>query len=142
MHDELAESLDAGKGIGPLIVALTPADRPKPTEDQIGGVNQLIMAANDQKALAACIRGMAALAVPESKLKANKVPTLALIGELDPLKVGVDELAKVMSDLQVEVIKGADHMTAFRSPKFSGDLATFLAAHAVAKPVAAGAAAR
>ena len=30
----LAESLDAGKGIGPLILALTPADRPKPDESR------------------------------------------------------------------------------------------------------------
>jgi pimeloyl-ACP methyl ester carboxylesterase len=135
--NELASSLDEGKGIGPLILALNPADRPKPTEDQIANVNQLIMAANDQKALAACIRGMAGLTDPEAKLKANKVPTLAIIGELDPLKLGVDELQTVMSDLKVEVIKGADHMTAFRSPKFIEDLTVFLAAHAKVKAAAA-----
>ena len=140
--DELAESLDAGKGIGPLIVALTPADRPKPSEEQIATVNQLIMAANDQKALAACIRGMGNMAVPEAKLRANKVPTLAIIGELDPLKLGVDELEDVMSNLKVEVIEGADHMTAFRSPKFSEDLTAFLEAHSKTKPAAASAGGR
>src|SRR5690606_38196841 len=40
---ELADSLDAGKGIGPLILHLTPADRPKPTEEQISQVNQMLM---------------------------------------------------------------------------------------------------
>ncbi len=133
----LAESLDDGKGIGPLIVALTPADRPKPSDEQIETINTLIMAANDQKALAACIRGMAGMTVSEAKLRANKVPTLALIGELDPLKVGVDELQDVMSDLKVEVIEGADHMTAFRSPKFIVDLSGFLAANAKTKAAAA-----
>src|SRR5262249_4523259 len=33
--DDLATSLDAGKGIGPLILALTPANKPKPTDEQI-----------------------------------------------------------------------------------------------------------
>jgi pimeloyl-ACP methyl ester carboxylesterase len=134
--DELADSLDAGKGMGPLIIALTPAGRPKPTDEQLAALNQLVMASNDSQALAACIRGMRGLAVTEGQLKANKVPTLALIGEVDPLKVGVDEMEKVMANLTVEVIKGADHMTAFRGPKFIDDLTSFLANHSKA-PAAA-----
>ncbi len=137
--NELADSLDAGKGIGPLILQLTPADRPKPTEEQINAVNQMLMLTNDSKALAACIRGMKSLAISEAKLKENKVPTLALIGDKDPLKLGVDELEKVMANLTVEVIKEADHMTAFRSPKFIEDLQGFLAKHAPAKAAAAAA---
>ena len=89
---ELAESLESGKGIGPLIEQLTPAGRPKPTEEQLASFNQMLMLTNDPKALAACIRGMRGLAVSEAELRANKVPTLALIGEIDPLKAGVDEL--------------------------------------------------
>ena len=66
---DLADSLDAGKGIGPLIVHLTPADRPKPTEEQISAINQMLMLTNDSKALAACIRGMKGLAVTEAQLR-------------------------------------------------------------------------
>jgi pimeloyl-ACP methyl ester carboxylesterase len=135
---ELAESLDAGKGIGPLIVRLTPADRPKPTAEQINAINQMLMLTNDSKALAACIRGMKGLAVTEEKLRANKVPTLALIGEQDPLKVGVDEMQKVMANLTVEVIQGTDHMTAFRAPTFTDDLRAFLASHSTVKAASAG----
>ncbi len=135
---ELADSLDAGKGIGPLIERLTPAERPKPTEEQIKAVNQMLMLTNDSKALAACVRGMKGLAVTEQQLRANKVPTLALIGEVDPLKAGVDELQQCMSNLKVEVIKGADHMTAFRSPEFIEDLQAFLASHAQTTAAAAG----
>ena len=126
---ELGDSLDAGKGIGPLIMQLTPAGRPKPTPEFIDAINNMVMLNNDSKALAACIRGMRGLAVTEEKLRANKVPTLAIIGELDPLKVGVDELANVMPGLKVEVIDGADHMTAFAQPKFLSDLKGFLASH-------------
>lgn len=138
----LADSLDAGKGIGPLILELTPANRPKPTEQEIAGVNQMLMLTNDQKALAAVIRGMPGLAVTEDQLKANKVPTLSLIGEIDPLKLGVDELEKRMKNLKVIVIEGADHMTAFTNPLFKTELRDFLSAHAPAdakKPVAAAA---
>ncbi|MBI3839174.1 MAG: alpha/beta hydrolase [Planctomycetia bacterium] len=134
---ELADSLDAGKGIGPLIVRLTPANRPQPSEEQIDAINQMLMLTNDAKALAACIRGMRGLAVTEEKLRANKVPTLALIGEIDPLKVGVDELAEVMPGLKVEVIEGADHMTAFVRPKFINDLKDFLASHSQTPAAAA-----
>ncbi len=141
--NDLAESLDAGKGVGPLVGALTPAGRPKPTAAQIDAVNQMLMLTNDSKALAAVIRGMKGFSVPEEKLKANKVPTLALIGEIDPLKIGVDEMAERMANLKVTVIKGADHMTAFARPEFIGGLKDFIGSHATLKvkklePAAAG----
>jgi pimeloyl-ACP methyl ester carboxylesterase len=136
---ELADSLDSGKGIGPLINQLTPAGRPKPTEEQLNSFNQMLSLTNDSKALAACVRGMGKLNVTEAQLKANKVPVLALIGELDPLKAGVDELKTVMPDLKVVVIEGTDHMTAFRDPKFIGGLEDFLEAHSKVKPAAAAA---
>jgi pimeloyl-ACP methyl ester carboxylesterase len=127
---ELAESLENGKGIRPLIERLTPADRPKPTEEQISAVNQMLMLTNDAKALAACIRAMPQLAVTEASLRANKVPTLAIIGAKDPLKAGVDELQGCMANLKVVVIEGADHMTAFTNPQFVAALRDFLATHA------------
>lgn len=141
MH-ELADSLDSGKGIGPLINQLTPAGKPKPTPEQISTLNQMMLLTNDPKALAACVRGMAGLTVTEDQLRANKVPTLALIGEIDPLRAGVDEMKEVMPDLQVEVIEGADHMNAFRADKFIDDLREFLASHARVKATAAAAGAK
>ena len=134
---ELAESLEAGNGIGPLIVRLTPADQPKPTKEQIASINQMLMLSNDAQALAACIRGMQRLAVPEEKLEANRVPTLAIIGERDPLKEGVDAMQERMSNLTVSVVDGADHMTCFANPQFIADLKKFLAAHSRTEPAAA-----
>ncbi len=139
--DDLAESLDAGKGIGPLIDRLTPADRPAPTAEQKAAINQMLMLTNDPKALAACIRGMKGLAVPEECLKANQVPVLAIIGDKDPLKEGVDQMEARMANLTVSVIDGADHMTAFGNPKFIADLKTFLAKHPATKAKATASAA-
>jgi pimeloyl-ACP methyl ester carboxylesterase len=125
----LAESLEQGKGIGPLVEALTPAGKPKPTEEEIKKINQNLMSGNDPKALAAVLRGMTRLAVSDEKLKANQVPTLALIGAIDPLKKGVDDLKGRLSNLRIVVINDADHMTAFTRPEFVMELKEFLGKH-------------
>lgn len=141
--DELATSLETGKGLAPLIERLTPEGQPKPSEDQIQAMNSLVLLMNDPKALAAVARGMKGLTVEEAQIKANKAPVLALIGEIDPLKAGVDELEKVMPNLEVVVIEKADHMNAFGNPKFIETLTRFLGEHsqgaADKKPAAAGA---
>lgn len=123
----IAISLESGKGIGPLTEQLQPAGKAV-TDKDIAGIRQSMLS-NDQKALAACIRAVSALAVTEEQLKFNKVPTLAIVGETDPLKVGVDDLKKVIPNLKVEVIKGADHGGALASPKFVDGINAFLKAH-------------
>jgi pimeloyl-ACP methyl ester carboxylesterase len=127
--DAIAESLEQGKGFGPLFAALTPPGRPKPTEEQVQQMNSFLMMGNDPKALAAVARAFKDLAVAEDKLKANRIPTLALIGEIDPLKKGVDELKGHLANLKIVVIDGADHITAFSSPEFSRHLSAFLTQH-------------
>jgi len=128
----LAESLEQGRGMGPLIEALTPPGRPKPLPEQIEAINTMLTLMNDIKALAAVLRGFKELGVADEKVKTNQVPTLALIGADDPLKAGVDELAKTMKNLEVVVIKDTDHMTAFASPEFPQALRVFLAKHPAA----------
>ena len=53
--EELAQSLEQGKGLGPLVVALTPQGRPRPTEEQIKAIDAALLGRNDAKALAAVI---------------------------------------------------------------------------------------
>ena len=129
--EAVAKSLEKGKGIAPLMKALSPPDRPPLTEEDIRSRNQMIMFANDPLALAACIRGMLHLHITREQLVNNKVPVLAIIGEKDPLKKGVDAMEGVMSNLKVVVVKGADHMTTFRSAVFKQALNDFLSAHSV-----------
>lgn len=125
----LAESLEAGKGVGPLMEALTPEGRPKMTEEQLTAINTMVMRNNDAMALAAVARGFKGLEADEKSLRANKVPTLSIIGGIDPLKVDVDRLAGVMGNHKVVTIDGADHaMTMFR-PEFLASIKEFLAQH-------------
>ncbi len=127
--EKLADDLDSGKGMGALLVALTPAGQKPPTQEAIDAANKRILSLNDPKALAAVVRSWKGLMVSDAKLRENKVPTLALIGETDPLKKGVDALEGKLPNLKVVVIKGADHMTAFARPEFVKELKDFLAAH-------------
>ena len=125
----LAKSLEEGKGIGPLIVFLTPKGQPPPSEQQIEATNKMFLATNDAQALAGVSRGMAQFAVPEAKLRANKIPVLSLIGEIDPLKDGVDQLDGVLAHLKVVVVPTANHMNAPANPEFAKNLKAFLAEH-------------
>jgi pimeloyl-ACP methyl ester carboxylesterase len=131
--NQLADSLEQGRGMGTLIEALTPPGRPKPTAEQIEAINTMLTLMNDTKALAAVLRGFKDLGVGDEKLKSNRVPTLALIGADDPLKPGVDALDGKLTGLQVSVIKDTDHMTAFASPEFGKSLLAFLAKNSAEK---------
>jgi pimeloyl-ACP methyl ester carboxylesterase len=127
--EEQSRSLDDGKGFGPLIVGLTPPGKLRPTEEEIQAVNKFLLSINDAKALAAVVRGLKDLAVSEKELRANKVPTLVIVGSLDPLKRTVDPMKAKLPDLEVVEIKDADHITAFTNPLFIKSLKEFLAKH-------------
>src|SRR5262249_189666 len=60
--DKLAESLEKGKGMGPLLIALTPPGQPKPTLAAIQVMN-LTLVGNNGKVLAAVVRSWKTLAV-------------------------------------------------------------------------------
>ena len=138
----LADSLEQGKGLGPLIVALTPVGQPPMTPQQIEATNKMFLAMNnDPLALAAVARG-GMPQVTEARLRANKIPALALIGEVDPLKAGVDNLDGLMPNLKIVVIPKANHLTAFMSPLFLESLQSFLAEHPAAAQTTARAAAQ
>jgi pimeloyl-ACP methyl ester carboxylesterase len=126
--NQIADSLEQGKGIGPLIVALNPVGAPPPTAQAIEAINKRFLASNDPLALAAVARGHFP-PVMEAKVRANKIPVLALIGEVDPLKAGVDRLNGMLPHLKIVVIPGASHMTAFANPLFLSTLKSFLAEH-------------
>lgn len=134
MMNELADSLESGRGIGPLLKHLTPPGQEPPSDEQLKVMNDMVLLMNDPKALACVIRGMGpGLTVKEEQLRANRVPTLALIGEIDPLKDGVDAMEPVTANFEVIVIEGADHMNAPSRPEFIEALTEFLARNSSAQ---------
>ena len=79
--------------------------------------------------MAACIRQFPEFAVPKDKLAANAKPALAIIGDKDPFKAAVDRMDACMGNLDVVVIPGADHISAFADPRFAQAARLFLDEH-------------
>ncbi len=125
----VADSLEKGKGLGLLLAALNPKDAPTVPKETLEAASKMLLWFNDPVALAKVARGMGQFGVAESKLRANKIPVLALIGELDPLKVAVDQFDGVLAKLKVVVIPGANHINTPGNPEFIKALKAFLAEH-------------
>ena len=126
---ELAEALEETGDFKWMLREFTKDQRPPTTEEEIEGHNKRMMDGNDPLALAAVLRGWDGLAVTEENLRANEVPTLALVGGDDPLKEKVDDLNGVMSNLQIVVIPNADHFQSLTDPAFVENIDAFLGQH-------------
>lgn len=125
LFDDLAGSLETGKGVGPLVELLWPAEQP-PTPEQLQAMGNMMLGTNDPMALAAVVRGMAGLDVSAPLLRVNQVPILNIIGSEDPLKPSADALVGVMGDHRLHVIEGANHLTTLLNPEFFDTVRAFL----------------
>ncbi|HEY7326536.1 MAG TPA: alpha/beta hydrolase [Gemmataceae bacterium] len=123
--EKLAQSLEEGKGLAPLMKALSPSGKSNPPAMVNTVVNRLVR--ENGKAFAAVVRSWKDLGVSKEKLRSNKVPTLALIGSKDPLKEAVDYMKDEMENLEVIVIDGANHLSTYTNAKFIRSLRKFLA---------------
>ena len=122
---EAVTSLEAGRGLGPLFDFLGQDLDPA----AVAGLKANVPPAADQAFMAACIRQFQELSVPEDRLAANTKPALAIIGDKDPFKAAVDRMKGCMGNLDVVVIPGADHLTAFADPRFARGIRRFLDDH-------------
>lgn len=128
LMDSIADSLEQGKGLGPLIDRLTPADATKRTAEQVEEANKMLLSFNpNPKVLAAVMRGAKQFGVTEDQLKANKIPVLALIGSKDPIKDQVDPMVGKMPNFKAIVIDGGDHMSTPGKAEFIKAIQAFLA---------------
>jgi pimeloyl-ACP methyl ester carboxylesterase len=81
---------------------------------------------NDAAALAALAHGMLEVAVAQDGLKSNRVPTLAICGEHDPIKTTVLAMRDSVPNLSVQVFAGRDHNTLPGSNEFRRALQDFV----------------
>jgi pimeloyl-ACP methyl ester carboxylesterase len=128
----LAESLEQGHGMRPMILRLLPPNEPKPSDDVIEQESRAILGRNDPLALAAVQRGNQEQSVTLGDVRAIRVPMLAVIGSADPIKAGVDLFKTIKPDLTVVVIDGATHSGtrgAAGRREFAAAVHDFIAAH-------------
>ncbi len=133
---ELADSLEQGRGLRPFLMVMI-ADKRKLTPAFIKQVDDVVLSANDPKALAAVVRGAmlpdTGLKLTDAQIAGIAPPSLALIGAEDPVRSGVDDMQKLHPGTRVVVIAHSDHMNAWQKPEFLLELRKFLEAHHAGK---------
>jgi pimeloyl-ACP methyl ester carboxylesterase len=117
-----------------LLLSVAPTDGRQVTEQAIEETSRMFVQDNDPLALAAVTRNLRGLAVTDAQMAAVRVPTLAVVGGLDPQLALVTQLKKVMPSLKVVVAPGAVHDSADprgtpRRPEFVTALRQFVTAH-------------
>lgn len=112
-----------------LITRLAPIGTPPPTEETIRANSKQLSERVDLLAIAAMVRGRPGLIVTEKDQAAVRVPTLAIVGSLDPNLMGVQTLKKLMPSLQIVVVEGAGHGPTLRHPQFLDATRAFISSH-------------
>jgi pimeloyl-ACP methyl ester carboxylesterase len=130
---DIAEGLERTGDFRFMLRAFEAKRNPPVTDEEIETRNARMMEGSDPKALAAVMRGWEGFAVSEQNLRANSVPSLAIVGSVDPIKPKTDRLAEVMQRLEVRVLPGADH-GALADPRFAEEVIRFLKRQAVGTP--------
>ena len=117
-----------------LVIAMTPSDEQKRSEDDIRSRSDALAAANDLKALAAYNRGGSReLNSTDAEISAVKVPVMGIIGSLDNVR-SMTQLQNILPSLKLVVLEGATHAgdrSAARRPEFISAIREFVAAHAM-----------
>lgn len=124
----LADSLEFGAPIGPLIGHLGPA-REKPSLFHIWGIKLLTGYLNDKYALSSLIRSLPSITLSEAELSAISLPICAIVGTRDPFKQSAQLITDKIDDYTLVLVKDAGHIsTAFREETKEA-LTVFLTKH-------------
>jgi len=131
--EHVASALDERGDFTPLLQKI---GLPIPENDLIAAFTRsLAQRANDTKALACVMRGFPEFAVSEENIKANKVPTLTIVGTKDPLAKGADHMHETMQNHELVYVEGGNHITTLRNAQFVEALLAFLDKHSTAENV-------
>lgn len=103
----LAQSLDEGKGFGPLVNELHPDSLWPGMQARVAtfGIDFI----NDVDALRAALPGMREWVVDEASILANEVPLLVICGTEDPMNEGAHNIEGVGKNTTVVYVDGGDH---------------------------------
>jgi pimeloyl-ACP methyl ester carboxylesterase len=126
--EAFAKAVEEGKGLGPYLIEVTPAGRPKPTLEQANALAKFLYDGKDVKAFAAAGRSFKKLEVTPEQLKQCKAPVLFIHGskESDHVKSRVKIVREALGRGDVKIIEGTDHMTTPAKPEFGMAVVEFL----------------
>jgi len=125
--ERLAADLAAGRGYHALFDLIDPLNGPIPSVVK-WVLHIYFKLANDERALAQMVEGWRSYDLTEDDIKAVTLPSLCVIGENDPLRVGAERLANTKSNHELVLLKNRNHYNSFRRG-FIENVQTFLAKH-------------
>ena len=119
-----------------LVIALAPADAPKPTDEGIKALSAECLADSlrDRFAMAALTRSRQDQVIAPAAVAAVKVPTLAVVGSEDGFRKNLDSLVTIRPSVKLVVLQGATHAGprgVLTRPELVEILREFLAAHPI-----------
>lgn len=126
--ETFAQLVDEGKDLGDYIIAVTPANKPKPSQAQAKAIAKFLFAGKDVQALALAGRGFKQLTLSVDELNQCQAPILFLHGanESDYVKNRVAIAHKLLGRGEIKTIPGGDHLTTLSKPEFTTAVLTFL----------------
>jgi pimeloyl-ACP methyl ester carboxylesterase len=94
-----------------MILELLPVGDEPPTDEDIKARSKACFedVTQDRLAIAALVRGRRGWVITPAQAAAVRVPTLGIVGSLDPLAAGMRELNKLRPDMTLIVVEGATH---------------------------------
>ena len=94
-----------------LLNRLAPLGEPKPSDQQIAALSAACMAdsTQDRFALAAVVRSRGDQRITPAAAAAVTVPTLAIVGSLDPSRKGLEMLKALRPAIKLVIVEGATH---------------------------------
>ncbi len=125
--EAVARAVEKGEA-GPLPKRLGIADRPLSFREKLG-VKLSLGYFNAPRALAAAVRGSRELTLTEEELRANRIPTLTIIGSQDGLLPDAKALHAQMANHELLILEGKNHMNTDVSGAFVKALDDFLRKH-------------
>lgn len=113
------------------VIAITPADRPKPTEEPANAIAKFLYDGKDVKAFAIAGRSFKNLEVTAEQLRACQAPMLFIHGgnESAHAKGRVATVRELIGRGEVKIVEGGNHMTTLAKPEFGTMILEFLRAN-------------
>lgn len=123
-----AKAVEEGKGLGSYLIDVTPADKPKMSEEYANALAKVLYDGKDVKAFAAAGRGIKNLDVTLDQLAKCTAPMLFIHGskEVEATKLRSALIVEELGRGELKVIEGTDHMTTLLDPEFGDTIDEFL----------------
>lgn len=126
-----AKAVKDGKGLGPYLIEVSPADRPKPTLEVANAIAKYLYGEKDVEAFAAAGLSLGKLAVSQKELRRFKGPVMFIYGSKDVSRDRISRVREMLGRGDVKVIEGADHITTLIKPDFGASVVAFLQANRI-----------